>query len=394
MPKPSANLNKLPPYLFAEIDRKVAEARAKGVDIINLGIGDPDLPTPAPIVEALCEAARDPSTHNYSPSNGTPEFRTAAAAWMKTRFGVTLETNEIMSLIGAKEGIAHMVSAWVDPGDVVLCPSPGYPVYSNYTLLCHGVPHTVPLLAKNDFLPDLDAIPAEAAKKAKLFFLNYPNNPTGAVAPESFIKEAVAFCREHDIVLCHDNAYSEMTFDGYRAPSFLSVAGAKDVCVEFFSLSKMYNMTGWRIGFAAGSAANLKPLMTVKDNTDSGVFKAIQRAAALGLSRSDELIAGLNDVYASRRDLMADGLRGMGWDFEAGAATFYLWLPVPEGMKSVDFCTLLLERCGITVPPGTGYGPAGEGFFRIALTAPEARLKEALARMEKAGIRYRMKQAA
>lgn len=394
MPKPAANLNKLPPYLFSEIDRKVAEAKARGVDIINLGVGDPDLPTPAPVVEALCEAARDPATHTYSPCNGTPDFRAAAANWMKTRFGVSLETNEIMSLIGAKEGIAHMVLAWVDPGDVVLCPSPGYPVYSNYTLLCHGVPHTVPLLANNDFLPDLDAIPADAAKRAKLFFLNYPNNPTGAVAPESFIKEAVAFCREHDIVLCHDNAYSEMTFHGYRAPSFLSVPGAKDVCVEFFSLSKMYNMTGWRVGFAAGSAANLKPLMTVKDNTDSGVFKAIQRAAAVGLSRSDELIAGLNDIYGRRRDLMMDGMRALGWDTEVSAATFYLWLPVPGGMKSAEFCALLLEKCGITVPPGLGYGPAGEGFFRIALTAPEARLKEALARMEKAGIRYGMKKAA
>lgn len=384
MPKPSSNLGKLPPYLFAELDRKIDEAKARGVDIISLGIGDPDLPTPAPVVEALCEAVKDPATHNYSPYQGTLDYRTAASEWMKKRFGVEVDAKtETLALIGSKEGIAHIILAYVDPGDVVLCPSPGYPVYQNYTLLCGGEPYTMPLTAGNGFLPDLAAIPADIAKRAKIMFLNYPNNPTGGLADEAFIKAALDYCRKYDILLCHDNAYSEMTFDGYRAPSFLSQPGAKDVCIEYFSLSKMYNMTGWRAGFAVGNAAALKALGLVKSNTDSGIFKAIQRAAAVALSRSDELISGLNAIYAKRRDIAAQALQRMGWDFTPGKATFYLWVPVPTGMNSADFCNLLLDKCGVVVAPGLGYGPAGEGYFRIALTVGEERLKEALARMEK-----------
>ncbi|HEY9685381.1 MAG TPA: LL-diaminopimelate aminotransferase [Coleofasciculaceae cyanobacterium] len=384
MPQPAVNLGKIPPYLFAEIDRKIAEAKARGVDIISLGVGDPDLPTPGSIVKAMQQAVADPSNHNYPPYHGTPEFREAAAAWMKTRFGVTVDANtETLSLIGSKEGLAHLILAYVNPGDVVLCPSPGYPVYSNWTLLVGGEPVIVPLLAQNHFLPDLSKIPADVAKRAKIFFLNYPNNPTGAIIDEAKIKEVVDFCRQHDILLCHDNAYSEMTFDGYKAPSFLSVPGAKDVCIEMFSLSKMYNMTGWRIGFAVGNEAAVQTLGKIKNNTDSGVFKAIQQASAVGLRQSEELTKDLNAIYARRRDIFVEGLNRMGWNAPKNEATFYLWIPVPTGMTSVEFVSMLLEKCGVVVPPGTGYGPEGEGFFRVALTVPEDRLKEALARMEK-----------
>lgn len=389
MPQPAANLGKLPKYLFAELDQKIDAAKARGVDIISLGVGDPDLPTPALIVEEMQRAVGDPATHNYPPYKGTADFLKTAADWMQTRFGVSVNpASEAISLIGSKEGLAHMILAYVEPGDVVLCPSPGYPVYNNYTLLCGGEPYVVPMLPENNFLPDLSAIPEDIARRAKLLFLNYPNNPTGAIAPESFIQDSVEFCRKHDILLCHDNAYSEMTFDGYQAPSFLSVPGAKDVCVEFFSLSKMYNMTGWRVGFAVGNAAGIAALSTVKNNTDSGVFKAVQRAAAAGLSHSAELTKDLNAIYGRRRDIFVEGLRKMGWDFPENVATFYLWIPVPTGMKSVDFVNMLLERCGIVVPPGTGYGPEGEGYFRVALTVGEARLKEALARMEEHGVTF------
>lgn len=377
------------PYLFAELDRKIAQAKAKGVDVISLGVGDPDLPTPAPIVKALQEAVADPSTHNYSSYTGTDEFRRAAADWMRERFGVEIDpSDEVIALIGSKEGLAHLILTYIAEGDVTLYPSPAYPVYRNFTLLCGGEPVAVPLLPENEFLPDLDAISPDAAKRAKLLFLNYPNNPTGAIAPESFIKKAIEFCTRHDILLCHDNAYSEMTFDGYKAPSFLSVPGAKDVCIEMFSTSKMYNMTGWRIGFAAGNKAALKALGTVKDNTDSSAFKAIQRAAAEGFKHSDELTKDLNDIYGRRRKIFIEGLNRLGWDFHPPAATFYLWIPVPASFTSEEFAALLLEKCGIVVPPGSAYGPEGEGFFRVALTAPEERLKEALARMEKAGIRF------
>ncbi len=394
MPKPSAHLAKLPPYLFAEVDKKIDAARAAGVDIISLAIGDPDLPTPSFVVDSLCAAVKDPETHNYAPYHGTKPFRDAVTSWMKTRFGVSVDPEkEVLALIGSKEGLAHMILAYINPGDVVLCPSPGYPVYNNYTLLCGGEPYTMPMEAADGFLPDLKAIPPDIARRAKLMFLNYPNNPTGAIATEGFIKECVEFCRNNDILLCHDNAYSEMTFDGYRAPSFLGVPGAAEVCVEFFSLSKMYNMTGWRVGFAVGNAAGLKALGTVKNNTDSGVFKAIQRAAAAALGRSDELTAGLNKIYGHRRDIAVEGLRALGWDFKPNVATFYLWVPVPPGMKSTEFSAMLLEKCAVIVAPGLGYGPAGEGYFRIALTVPEERLREALKRLETAGIRWTMTQA-
>lgn len=389
MPKPSANLGKLPPYLFAELDRKIAEKKAQGVDIISLGVGDPDLPTPKAIVDKMKEAVDDPATHQYPAYKGSVDFCETASRWMKSRFGVAVDPGtETMALIGAKEGIAHLILAYIQPGDVVLCPSPGYPVYHNYTLLCGGEPVTLPLKAENNFLPDLSQVPVDVAKKAKLMFLNYPNNPTGAIADEAFIQEAIAFAKEHDILLCHDNAYSEMTYDGYRAPSFLSVPGAKDVCIEMFSFSKMFNMTGWRIGFAVGNAEAIKALGTIKNNTDSGAFTAIQRAAAYGLERADELTRDLNAIYGKRRDIFVEGLRKMGWEIDPMVATFYLWVPVPTGMSSEAFASLLLEKCGVVVPPGNGYGPEGEGFFRVALTQNEDRLKEALDRMEKNGVTF------
>ncbi len=389
MPKPSENLNKLPPYLFAELDRKIADAKAKGVDIISLGVGDPDLPTPQPIIDALKIAVDDPSTHTYPAYTGSNDFCESASQWMKSRFDVDVDSDtEAMAVIGAKEGIAHLILAYIQPGDIVLCPSPAYPVYENYTLICGGNPHTVPLLADKGFLPDLTAIPEDVAKKAKLLFLNYPNNPTGAIATEELMKEAIDFCRKYDILLCHDNAYSEMTYDGYRAPSFLSIPGAKDVCLEMFSFSKMFNMTGWRIGFAVGNPEGIKALGAIKSNTDSGPFTAVQRAASVGLKRCDELTKDLNAIYGRRRDIFVEGLRKMGWDIEPMIATFYMWIPVPTGMSSEAFASLLLEECGIVVPPGNGYGPEGEGFFRVALTQPEDRLKEALQRMEDKGITF------
>ena len=387
--RPNRKLSLVPPYLFTAIDNKVAAARAAGRDVISLGVGDPDLPTPQPIVDAMHKAIDDPATHNYPPSLGAMDFRKAAAQWMKTRFGVDADpATEIMTLIGSKEGIAHLITAFVEPGDVVLAPSPGYPVYRTYTLISGGEPFILPLEAKNNFLPDYSKIPADVLKRAKILFLNYPNNPPGALAPESFIKESIDFCRKNDLLLCHDNAYSEMTFDGYRAPSFLSVPGAKDVCIEMFSLSKMYNMTGWRIGFAVGNKQALEALAVVKTNCDSNAFKAIQTASATALGMSDKLLETVNPVYARRRDIMVAGLRDMGWPDVSAAATFYLWVPVPEGTSDPDFVTLLLEKCDIVVAPGSGYGDAGKGFFRIALTQSEDRLREVVKRMKAAGISY------
>ncbi|MCA9799249.1 MAG: LL-diaminopimelate aminotransferase [Cyanobacteria bacterium HKST-UBA06] len=392
--QPSKKLSQIPPYLFAELDKKVEAAKAQGRDIISLGVGDPDLPTPQLIVDQLKQSAQDASTHNYPPYQGTKPFRQAVARWMNTRFGVTVDADtETLALIGAKEGIAHLIMAYVDAGDVILAPSPGYPVYNNFTLLSGGTPYTVPLKASNHFLPELDTIPADILAKAKILFLNYPNNPTGAITTEAFMHEAVAFCKTHQILLCHDNAYSEMTFDGYKAPSFLSVPGAKDVCIEMFSLSKMYNMTGWRIGFAVGQPQAIKALGTIKNNCDSGVFKAVQEAAIAGLDNSEALTAGLNEKYAKRRDIFVAGLNDMGWDYPNPEATFYLWVPVPEGYSDVAFAEHLLNACDIVVPPGTGYGPQGAGFFRVALTQPADRIQEAIDRMKANGIRFDMKTA-
>lgn len=387
----SERLNKIPPYLFAEIDRKISEARAKGIDIISLGIGDPDTPTIPTVVEAMHQAIDDPSTHDYPPYNGTEEFRKASCAWMKKRFGVELDANtEMLAHIGSKEAIAHVFFGFVDEGDYTLVPDPGYPVYKNATIFAGGTPYSMPLTAENNFLPDFDKIPEDVAKKSKLMFLNYPNNPTGAVCDLEFFKKAVAFCKKYDILLCSDQAYSEMTYDGYVAPSVLQVEGAKDITIEFFSHSKSYNMTGWRVGFVCGNAEAIKALGTIKNNIDSGVFKAIQKAATKAYEAPQEQIDKLNKMYKERKDIMETGLKELGWDIKPSKATFYLWLPVPKGFTSEEFATVMLERAGVVVPPGNGYGSWGEGYYRIALTKDTETIKKALSRMKEAGISYNM----
>jgi LL-diaminopimelate aminotransferase len=383
-------LEKIPPYLFAQIDRKRNELVAQGVDIINMAVGDPDKPTPAHILQAMHEAIDNASSHNYPPYQGMKEFREAAAQWMERRFGVVgLNPNtEVVSSIGSKEAIHNTFLAFVEPGDYTLIPDPGYPVYRTSTIFAGGESYSMPLKPENQFLPDLNAIPEEVARKAKLLWINYPNNPTGAVATLEFFEELVAFCKQYDILLCHDHAYSEMAYDGYKAPSVLQVPGAKDIALEFHSLSKSYNMTGWRIGFAVGNAIAIKGLGQVKTNVDSGVFKAIQQAAIAAYSTSEAQLQAVMSVYQNRRDIIIKGLQSLGWNIEAPKATLYVWARVPKGYTSTEFVTLLLDKCGILVPPGNGYGASGEGFFRIALTVPDERMHEAIERMKDAGIRY------
>ena len=387
--KISERLEKIPPYLFAEIDRKIAEAKAKGYDIISLSIGDPDTPTLAPVVEEMHRAIDNPANHDYPPYNGTAQFRNAAADWMKQRFGVELNPDtEILANIGSKEAIAHIFFAYVDKGDYTLVPDPGYPVYHNATVFAGGTPYAMPLLEENGFLPDFDKIPEDIAKKSKLMFLNYPNNPTGAVADLDFWKKAVDFCKKYDILLCSDMAYSEMTYDGYKAPSVLQVEGGKDVAIEFYSHSKSYNMTGWRVGFVCGNSDAVKALGTIKNNIDSGTFKAIQQAASAAFTIDRAYIENLNKMYQERRDVMEKGLKELGWDIKPSKATFYIWIPTPNKMPSEEFATLLLEKAHVVVPPGIGYGKCGEGYVRLALTKDCETIKKALQRIKEAGIRY------
>ena len=383
-------LEKIPPYLFAELDRKRDEMVAKGVDIINMGVGDPDRPTPDHIVQAMHQAIDDPATHNYPPYQGTKDFRAAAASWMERRFGVTgLDANtEVVSSIGSKEAIHNTFLAFVEPGDYTIIPDPGYPVYRTSTFFAGGESYAMPLLPKHNFLPKLEAIPEEVARQAKLLWINYPNNPTGALATLEFFTELVAYCKHYDILLCHDHAYSEMAYDGYKPPSVLQVPGAKEVAIEFHSLSKSYNMTGWRVGFVVGSAQGIKGLSQVKTNVDSGVFKAIQRAAIAAYETSEAELQSVMSVYQNRRDIIVKGLQSLGWQIEAPKATLYVWVPVPQGYSSAEFVTLLIDKCGIIVPPGNGYGAAGEGFFRIALTVSDEKMQTAIQRMRDAGIRY------
>jgi LL-diaminopimelate aminotransferase len=380
----SDRINRLPPYLFAAIDEAKAKVRAKGVDVIDLGVGDPDQPTPAHIVESMCEAVRDPSTHQYPSYTGMIEFRKAAADWCKQSRGLDIDpATETLTLIGSKEGVAHVPLAFINPGDVVLCPDPGYPVYKIGTQFAGGKEHIMPLLNENDFLPDLEAIPKDALSKAKLMFINYPNNPTSATADLKFFEEVVQFAREHNIVVVHDNAYSEMVYDGYQSPSFLSVDGAMDIGIELYSMSKTYNMTGWRLGFAVGNKDLIAGFGKVKSNIDSGAFDAIQRAGITALTSSQQCVADMNEIYTERRDVLLKGLSEIGIDVKPPKATFYVWAPVPEGYDSMGFSKLLLEKAGIVATPGVGFGQYGEGYIRFALTQTVPRMNEAVDRMSK-----------
>jgi LL-diaminopimelate aminotransferase len=377
----ASRMGNLPPYLFARIDEMKAEQQKKGVDIIDLGVGDPDLPTPAHIVAALCKAAQDPANHHYPSYAGMPAYRSAVAGWYKKRFGVTLDPGkEVLALMGSKDGIAHIAEAFVNPGDVVLAPSPGYPVYRTGTLFAEGMVHEMPLLRENNFVPVLSDIPEKVAKKAKILYVNYPNNPTAAVAPSGFYREVVDFANEHDIIVVSDNAYSEVAFDGYRAPSFLETKGAMEVGIEMHSLSKTYNMTGWRIGMAVGNEEILAGLGRVKTNIDSGVFNAIQHAAITALTGSQDCVKQACATYQERRDVLISGLTGLGFDVPSPKATFYVWLPVKDCMS---FSARLLSEAGIVATPGVGFGSSGEGFVRFAITRPVARIQEAIERMRR-----------
>ncbi|MBW2466992.1 MAG: LL-diaminopimelate aminotransferase [Deltaproteobacteria bacterium] len=379
-------LKQLPPYLFAELDRKKAEAQDRGVDVIDLGVGDPDLPTPDNIIEALAAAAKEPRYHRYPSYTGMNNFREAVARWYKQRAGVDLHPlKEVVSLIGSKEGIAHIPLAFINPGDVALVPSPAYPVYAIATMFAGGTPHEMPLVKENNFLPDLTAIPAEVLDKAKMMFLNYPNNPTAAPATVEFFKTVVDFAVKHNIMVCHDFAYSEMTFEGYVPPSFLETPGAKDVGIEFHSLSKTYNMTGWRIGWAAGNAEIIGGLGRIKSNIDSGIFEAIQVAGIEALEGDQQCLTDMRTIYTERRDVLVGGLKKLGIKAEAPNATFYVWFEVPEGYTSASFAGLLLDKAGIMATPGNGFGAPGEGYVRMALTVSKERLAEAVERMAKIG---------
>jgi len=383
--KEAKRLASLPPYLFARIEEKLEEAKKKGVDVINLGIGDPDQPTPEHIVQALITHAQNPENHRYPTSKGLLEFRTSVASWYQRRFGVELDPeSEVVTLIGSKEGIAHISFCYLQEGDVALIPDPGYPVYGIGSALAGAENYIMPLKEERGFLPDLADIPSDVARKAKLMFLNYPNNPTGAVAGKEFFEEVVEFARNYDIIVCHDAAYTEITFDGFSAPSFLEVEGAKEVGIEFHSLSKTYNMTGWRLGWAAGNSEVIRALGTLKSNLDSGVFQAIQQAGIAALEGPQDCVEKMRQLYKERRDAVVEGLRRLGCHLEPPKATIYVWAPVPGDYTSTDFAELVLEKAGVVITPGIGYGKFGEGYFRISLTVDKERIQEGLKRIEQA----------
>lgn len=382
--KISKKLESLPPYLFAEIDAAKRKARQEGRNIIDLGVGDPDIPTPAFIIEKLHEAAQDPKNHRYALDQGMSELREAIAAWHKQRLNVELDpATEILPLIGSKEGIAHLPLAFLDKGDLSLVPDPGYPPYKNATVLAEGKPYIMPLRSSNSFLPDLDAISESAVQKAKIMFLNYPNNPTAAVADSAFFEKAAAFGEKNNVIICHDAAYSEVTFDGFKAPSFLQAKGAKEVGVEFHSLSKTFNMTGWRLGWVCGNAKVVGALAKVKSNIDSGVFQAIQVAGIAALKEGASVIENNNKVYSERVNVFVDGLNDLGWKIQKPKASFYVWAKLPKKAKSsVEFAKILLERANIVATPGIGFGKYGEGYIRFAMTVDKAKLLEAVERMK------------
>ena len=376
-------LNHMAPYLFAQIDKKRDALKAQGIDVISLGIGDPDMPTPAHIVDAMAEAIRKPENHQYPDYAGSLAYREACAAYMERRFGVKVDPKtEVLALIGSKEGIAHLHTAFVDPGDYVLAPSIGYPVYSGGATLMSANTYFMPMREENGFLADFDGIPEDILAKAKIMFLGYPNNPTGACATEEYFDRAIDFCIKHDILLAHDNAYCDICFDGYVAPSILERPRAKECCIEFFSLSKSYNMTGWRIAFACGNPTAVGALGTIKNNLDSGQFTAIQDAAIAALTGDQGCVADMCALYQQRRDTVVEALRAIGLECNAPKATIYVWAKVPAGETSESFATKLLEQAHVIVTPGSGYGPDGEGYIRISLTTPDDRLLEAVRRMK------------
>lgn len=381
----SKRLKKLPPYLFTEIDRAKRRLKDKGADLIDLGIGDPDQPTPAHIVEALYQAAQEPSNQHYALDLGLERLRVSIANWYRERFGVKLDPqSEIQPLIGSKEGIAHIPLAFVNPGEAVLVPDPCYPPYKTGTILAGGIPYSLPLLSRNDFLPDFRKISPRILQKARIIFLNYPNNPTGAVCGRDFFAEAVRFARRNNLIVCHDAAYSEISFGGYRAPSFLQSEGAKDVGIEFHSLSKTHNMTGWRIGWACGNREIISALGKVKTNVDSGIFQAIQIAGIAALEGNQTHISRINRIYEERRNGLVEGLGDLGWQIKKPRATFYLWAPLPKREKSsLEFARLLLEEANVVATPGVGFGETGEGYMRFALTTSQERIKEAVERIGK-----------
>ena len=378
----SRRVEKLPPYLFVEITKKIAEKRAKGEEVISFAIGDPDIPTPSHIIERLCKAAQDPANHRYPETASLPELRQAVAEWYKKRFDVSLDADsEVLPLIGAKEGIAHIALCFIDLGDIALVPDPGYPVYSVGTMLAGGRPYYLRLSERNNFLPDLRRIPEDVLRRTKLLWINYPNNPTGAVTDVDFFNSVVKFAQQHNIGVCHDGPYSEVAFDGYQPVSFLQADGAKEVGIEFHSLSKSYNMTGWRIGMAVGNADMIGALKRLKSNLDSGIPQAIQYAAIEALTGPQDCIKEHNAIYQRRRDLIVEILNKIGLNAKPPKASLYIWAQIPEGYTSVEFSNDLLEKVGVVVTPGIGYGRNGEGYVRLSLTVPDASLVKGLSRL-------------
>ena len=378
----SKKVKQLPPYLFMEIDKAKKKLVEAGKDIVDLSVGDPDLPTPDIIIKRLQEAATDKKNHRYPFGTGLPQFRQAITKWYKKRFNVALDPDkEVLAVIGSKEGIANFPLAFIDPGDIALIPNPGYPPYNSGTIFAGGEPYFMPLMQQNNFLPDLDAIPHKTANRAKLMFLNYPNNPTGAIADEAFYKRAIAFANKNNVIIAHDAAYSEVAYDNYNPISILQVEGAREVAVEFHSLSKTFNMTGWRIGFVVGNKDIIAGLTKVKSNIDSGIFRAVQCAGTEALEQGDIIMKDSLKIYQERRDVFVAGLQKLGWNVNKPKATFYIWVPVPPGRTSKEMAMWLLEEKQIVATPGNGFGKHGEGYIRFSLTSPTEKIKEALKRL-------------
>lgn len=385
----SERIKTLPPYLFAEIDKMIARAKNRGVDVISFGIGDPDLPTPDNIVNKMKEAVENPSTHSYPSYEGMKEYRQAVANWYRKKYNVSFNPDtDIVSLIGSKEGIAHLPFCYINPEDIALVPDPGYPVYKTCVLLAGGNPVTMPLKKENNFLPDLEAVEDKDAQAAKIMYLNYPNNPTGAVADKSFYREVIEFARQYDIIVAHDAAYSEIGLDGFNPLSFMEIEGAREVGIEFNSLSKPFNMTGWRIGWALGRKDVIESLGRIKTNIDSGIFEAVQYAGIEALTNPGDNIEEMNKIYTSRRNLLVEGLNQLGWNVKKNKASFYLWTEVPGNYTAKEFSTHVFKETGVFFTPGIGYGDQGEGYIRIALTVSQKRIKEALNRLEENNITF------